>query len=123
MPARDVHYVRDDRRRGRAGARSGTDQDGGRHEVALGDDGVQPPFDAADRGVAANHAGVDALLDPVRRAPCDGEQFDPVAEFLGEPDVEGGDVADTLGVHSIRTEEPTTELQSLMRIPYAVFCV
>src|SRR3546814_7462100 len=109
MPARDVHYVRDDRRRGRAGARSGTDQDGGRHEVALGDDGVQHPFDAADRGVAANHAGVDALLDPVRRAPCDGEQFDLVAEFLGEPDV--------------RSEEHTSERQSLMRSSYAVFCL
>src|SRR3546814_5404221 len=38
--------------------------------------------------------------------------FDMVARYLG-----------TVGYHSVRSEEHTSELQSLMRISYAVFCL
>src|SRR3546814_1873681 len=32
-------------------------------------------------------------------------------------------VADAIGLHDVRSEEHTSELQSLMRISYAVFCL
>src|SRR3546814_3744078 len=37
--------------------------------------------------------------------------------------VERGDISDSAWDHIDRSEEHTSELQSLMRIPYAVFCL
>src|SRR3546814_1101630 len=50
------------------------------------------------------------------------------ASRLGEIGVGGGDLGDPLGRHlgmrrGDRSEEHTSELQSLMRISYAVFCL
>src|SRR3546814_2035492 len=49
--------------------------------------------------------------------------------YLGAQQVAGGDVRhlqmilQARGLRSLRSEEHTSELQSLMRLPYAVFCL
>src|SRR3546814_5617248 len=45
------------------------------------------------------------------------------ARKYGALSVPGGRLAVSWEVHSIRSEEHTSELQSLMRISYAVFCL
>src|SRR3546814_1821862 len=64
----------------------------------------------------------DQRLDQRRLAGAVGaEQADAVAGFEAEADVvEDGDPLHLLGS---RSEEHTSELQSLMRISYAVFCL
>src|SRR3546814_4196528 len=72
------------------------------------------------------------------RAPSIGELFAPVEQgvttSLGNNfDTGGGDPCDVRGVYrngpngaqvaALRSEEHTSELQSLMRISYAVFCL
>src|SRR3546814_4964834 len=67
---------------------------------------VAPPVDDAQRGKAVDGAGV--------RAPT-GDVAEPCRGHLG---------ADAPGrAGTIRSEEHTSELQSLMRISYAVFCL
>src|SRR3546814_1735262 len=70
--------------------------------------------------------GKDYEVRPVIRGDVD-EIFDVVDEFLEalhrpRLDLAGGD-ADALDVTRRRSEEHTSELQSLMRISYAVFCL
>src|SRR3546814_7682781 len=64
----------------------------------------------------SEHAGW--LLDPVRGTPCNNPRF---------PNVEAGlprQFQRTFVSHQIaQIEEHTSELQSLMRISYAVFCL
>src|SRR3546814_5699622 len=43
-------------------------------------------------------------------------------EFLAEPEQPGGGSHRVIA-EPVRSEEPTSELRSLMRIPYAVFCL
>src|SRR3546814_753470 len=60
-------------------------------------------------------------LSHLRRVPIDGVKIDRsfVADVLRDPD----DLALTTAIIAMRSEEPTSELQSLMRISYAVFCL
>src|SRR3546814_9775572 len=60
------------------------------------------------------HPAGSAAADPVRerRHPCPGRRGAAAARLRAEPDHGAG-----------RSEEHTSELQSLMRISYAVFCL
>src|SRR3546814_10852015 len=71
--------------------------------------------------------GVDVVVDAHHRYgdAVDGDLSDSARRYVVEP-------ADALGAHDIapwrlastaRSEEHTSELQSLMRISYAVFCL
>src|SRR3546814_2465366 len=65
---------------------------------------------------------VGADLDPVVLAPPEARRGQGLwrAEAPARPD---GDACDGGGPASHRSEEHTSELQSLMRISYAVFCL
>src|SRR3546814_9265585 len=52
-----------------------------------------------------------------------GPQHDPGAQLLREPERQPGDSLRQCAPHARRSEEHTSELQSLMRISYAVFCL
>src|SRR3546814_3132962 len=61
----------------------------------------------------------------VVNAGLKSEALIPLEEFLndqGELEVEAGDFV-SVAIDSLRSEEHTSELQSLMRISYAVFCL
>src|SRR3546814_8678785 len=62
-------------------------------------------------GVAVGEVGRD--IDPLPAFGAD--RLGLFAELLGHQHVEKADL--------LRSEEPTSELQSLMRISYAVFCL
>src|SRR3546814_6180369 len=65
--------------------------------------------------------GITAHLDHVARLGVDAIWLSP---FFPSPMKDFGyDVADSRGVDPIRSEEPTSDLQSLMRLSYAVFCL
>src|SRR3546814_9769570 len=79
---------------------------------------VEDVIQAAQQVIGVEHRILGHLLEPVG----------PVAEDIGERAgehphlaVKGGHAPEGLGV--IRSEEHTSELQSLMRISYAVFCL
>src|SRR3546814_4543068 len=87
-----------------------------------------------------NEAG-DSISDGTHESPTDGDDlsnfgfvFDPLTGVLTINTAEGGTfsvdlVGDAIGKYtytppaSARSEEHTSELQSLMRISYAVFCL
>src|SRR3546814_7960519 len=63
------------------------------------------------------------LLDPVFRRPgvIAGERLvDAMREVVGDPRIEELPIPFTAA--AVRSEEHTSELQSLMRLSYAVFC-
>src|SRR3546814_6546817 len=64
---------------------------------------------------ASGYAGIG-----VRRSRNDDERDFEDVEVTG---VRGGDGQQTFGFLLLRSEEHTSELQSLMRISYAVFCL
>src|SRR3546814_6822370 len=68
-------------------------------------------------GVAVGVGGVDAA-NQVARQPA--LFLEPVERFEGR---RGDDAAEIEDDMRIRSEEHTSELQSLMRISYAVFCL
>src|SRR3546814_7872731 len=73
---------------------------------------------AADRSAVIERAGeegVGAIVIPA----VSRSNFDTVRDLAHS--FRGGAYA--LGIHPIRSEEHTSELQSLMRISYAVFCL
>src|SRR3546814_2322991 len=65
-------------------------------------------------------AGIDPLAALQQR-----DQLLVADQLAGQPDtlVEAHQMRRGVGVHAIRSEEHTSELQSLMRISYAVFCL
>src|SRR3546814_4145063 len=69
--------------------------------------------------VVVEHLGVFEQLAPIDHQV----EFDPIDEVIVDP----GDLAGALGAGGDgdrhRSEEHTSELQSLMRISYAVFCL
>src|SRR3546814_4089801 len=69
--------------------------------------------------------------EPLRLAVCDGVEAQPLGRKSGRFEAEAtGCVLDErqreagigVGHHKLRSEEHTSELQSLMRSSYAVFC-
>src|SRR3546814_4244776 len=77
----------------------------------------QPLFDLAQLVVHPAEA-LDVAELPEELVPRDG--------WLADEDAAGREVADHPGIghdDGIRSEEHTSELQSLMRISYAVFCL
>src|SRR3546814_9116891 len=74
-----------------------------------------------DRDVDADHADVDALREFARRVAVAGEDRDTVAVLVLRRQFECG--FEIRGADDLRSEEHTSELQSLMRISYAVFCL
>src|SRR3546814_1350171 len=78
----------------------------------------------AGAGAADVHAARVALADQLgcRGAADDGGDAQLVA--AGEENAGGGlELAQVLVALAVRSEEHTSELQSLMRISYAVFCL
>src|SRR3546814_6001336 len=75
----------------------------------FGGGAVRPQAYAVD-GLALDHGRLDACVQ--------AEQGDPCLDRLG---VAGS--AEGAGLEDVRSEEHTSELQSLMRISYAVFCL
>src|SRR3546814_1086427 len=74
--------------------------------------------DAAGVGAAGAGGGV---RDPERRAPAPARDFRARARYVER---RGGRLAHKqAGDGAARSEEHTSELQSLMRISYAVFCL
>src|SRR3546814_6732022 len=81
------------------------------------------------------HGGRDRELLYLRRQPPEGNRgrhrhslrYRRAAPVRGDPDPEGRRYAHDAGLRGIdvdlRSEEHTSELQSLMRISYAVFCL
>src|SRR3546814_4510097 len=67
----------------------------------------------------------DVILSPTRPAGYGGDwwQLDPKASFLMIRQVSADWTTERDPTISIRSEEHTSELQSLMRISYAVFCL
>src|SRR3546814_4822787 len=58
-----------------------------------------------------------------RRVAAVVEGDRPRGEALGQRRPVGGGVDEATGIEVVRSEEHTSELQSLMRISYAVFCL
>src|SRR3546814_7012127 len=83
------------------------------HGVALSTvDAALEPLHVGDEQVVADQLGAGAELV--------GDRLPTVPVLL----VEGVlDRDDRIVVHAVRSEEHTSELQSLMRISYAVFCL
>src|SRR3546814_5018925 len=76
------------------------------------------PVGGAPRADVAEHAGILAC-QILGAQSCDG-----ACAHLGDRGgVEQGHRHAGLGIEEVRSEEHTSELQSLMRISYAVFCL
>src|SRR3546814_8969351 len=93
-----------------------------------------PPVDAAQGGYVAK--GYDAALDALRETARDGRKAIAAleAQYRERTGIAPLKIRHNgvLGYHvevpakhadALRSEEPTSELQSLMRISYAVFCL
>src|SRR3546814_7413437 len=63
-----------------------------------------------DGGAASRLPGVSSTLALARRALAEGTTLDALTRAIGD-------------APPVRSEEHTSELQSLMRISYAVFCL
>src|SRR3546814_9326686 len=64
------------------------------------------------------------LRDPVDGCPWDAKQdFASIAPYTIEEAYEVADAIDRNDLTALRSEEHTSELQSLMRISYAGFCL
>src|SRR3546814_3859099 len=94
------------------------------HDVGLG---VHPVHGLGDVVDPLEHVGdlVDAIDEDegpdLRELP--GDRVDEVQRETGEGSHGAGDVGDDEDLGLGRSEEHTSELQSLMRISYAVFCL
>src|SRR3546814_6422034 len=75
-------------------------------------------YPAADLGVSVDFAGSGVHVE----CPATGFTFDHAVEaFAGR--LEDDQRSELAGLQEVRSEEHTSELQSLMRISYAVFCL
>src|SRR3546814_1471627 len=79
---------------------------------------------ATEYGLAWRADEIGAIADVARaggmKLHMDGARFANALAFLG---CAPADVSWRAGVDALRSEEHTSELQSLMRISYAVFCL
>src|SRR3546814_4977233 len=88
-----------------------------------GADGNRGVAAIRDGRAAATVPGVSSTLDLARRALAEGTTLDALIRALGDgPPVDLATV-ELLAPIDHRSEEHTSELQSLMRISYAVFCL
>src|SRR3546814_4732553 len=96
---------------------------------------------AAGRRAGADISGKEAVAEIDHRARGAGKQFpfrhprlcgllhglwraaDACRRLAGDPRICGGAVRNASGRPHLRSEEHTSELQSLMRISYAFFCL
>src|SRR3546814_6625595 len=85
------------------------------------------PYRTRFRSAAIEDDDPVLFFEPKRlyNGPFDGHHDRPVMPWSGHPasEVPEGHYAIPLGQANIRSEEHTSELQSLMRISYAVFCL
>src|SRR3546814_17949475 len=75
----------------------------------------------AGRAVRAGKTAFETCRAP--RAPEEWEAFNQVSRVIGSLTPQQTTVLRLLGEGLLRSEEHTSELQSLMRITYAVFCL
>src|SRR3546814_5463813 len=94
------------------------------------DDMVETMYDARGIGLAATQLGIEqrVLVIDLQERESEDEESVPVRDPHAFVNPELLWVSDDVSVYnegclSIRSEEQTSELQSLMRIPYAVFCL
>src|SRR3546814_2702445 len=84
-----------------------------------------PPVDSSAGGFIAQ--GYDAALDELRSTAGDGRRAIAALEarYRETTSIQALKIRhnNVLGFHIERSEEHTSELQSLMRISYAVFCL
>src|SRR3546814_8928813 len=76
----------------------------------------------AIRDAASNAGASEVWLIEEPMAAAIGADM-PVTEPIGSMVVDIGGGTTEVAVLSLRSEEPTSELQSLMRTPYAVLCM
>src|SRR3546814_8462396 len=72
---------------------------------------------------ACGHDGHTAMLLGAARYLADHRDFDGTVYLIFQPAEEGFSGAKKMIDDGLRSEEHTSELQSLMRISYAVFCL
>src|SRR3546814_5128637 len=91
-----------------------------RRQAADGKAGMEVPADA-EPGIRRMQSGGEPLPRTVRASmePAFGQDFGHVRIHR---DAAAAGTADAIGARA-RSEEPTSELQSLMRNSYAVFCL
>src|SRR3546814_3191089 len=105
-------------------------RDGARFGALLGNapvvksDGQSWPLDVRYIGRRAEDRLEASLLAAVRQALADEGEGDMLAFLPGAADIErAGAAVEEARLPLIRSEEHTSELQSLMRISYVVFCL
>ncbi len=104
MAPRDIADVGDHGRRGGVAAGAGADQGEFANRVRIDGDGVGHAHDLRDRGGARDHRGMDALLDPGRRALGDAQELDAVAEIGRHRQIERRDLGDALDIDRVRVD-------------------
>src|SRR3546814_1464643 len=78
-------------------------------------------FRARKRPVAQER--IDKLLSSIKRQLETSGESEVAASTIGEMVMNGLKALDTVAYIRFRSDEHTSELQSLMRISYAVFCM
>ena len=98
MRTGDVDQVGDDRARGGLRARARAVVHRRPDRVAFDQHRVHHALDVGDQARLRNQRRVDAQLDPLRRAPRDPKELDPVAQRLGVANILARQLRDALGV-------------------------
>ncbi len=101
IAAGEIDQVGDHRRRGGSAAGAAALVHDEADRIALDDHGVEDAVDPGDRRVRSGPCRVQPLLEPGRRHPGRAQELDPIAELVGERDVERDDVADALDVDGV----------------------
>src|SRR3546814_2772643 len=92
------------------------------HRFACTQDGIAPDILTIAKGLGAGYQPIGAMLasDRIYNAIVGGSGFFQHGHtYMGHATA----CAAALAVQHVRSEEHTSELQSLMRISYAVFCL
>src|SRR3546814_2622416 len=79
------------------------------------------PYTTLFRSMQSNYRDIKAQVKAAGRDPDQTKIFTAVMPVLGETEAIARERLEYL--NSLRSEEHTSELQSLMRISYAVFCL
>src|SRR3546814_2171278 len=92
-------------------------------EIALQERAVEAVERAQALRLGLGHLGVGEDHDVDGVAGHEADEQEDHQRHDGEHQQRFGQTAHKVGKHSARSEEHTSELQSLMRISYAVFCL